>query len=288
MWPIIVVGFLTASVSCGVRSGDQETSMGGAPDQVAAVGSSPSGSQAPGTAQPADAPGTSLPGDDPCAPRGLIASGGGEPLEDEVVSTVWEVSFPEQDLVWPEDRNHVYRRYENPSEPVREFDYDEDGLPDSVEMSKDGEWVAVVTRSGALTITGVQTDWSDARLDDSIQGTIPLTVGDVTGDGHQDVVVTDQGSVAVVVGGGAAFVPASVPFDQVGAAVPGWITAPVRLTYGDSGEVYSFPGAHASPGLLGDVDGDGIADVSIYNHAARQKGPRAVVPGQPCPFSAAT
>ena len=72
-------------------------------------------------------------------------------------------------------------------------------------------------------------------------------------------------------------------FDRIGIDAPGWVTPPLRSQPSSMAHYRTWPWETAEPVLANDVDGDGIADIGVYNHAERSSGPFMLLLGQPCP-----
>jgi hypothetical protein len=223
---------------------------------------------------------------DPCAPRGYVEGPAGDPVEVDPEDP-WSVAVDNRQLSGPPGRV-----YETDSLVLgggfydpRTFDWDEDGAADSVTMGVGS--VSVHAASGTTTVTGVRTDFSDVGHYSSIHSAMPLDVGDVTGDGHVDLMVASDGWVGVLAGAGSSAVPVTVAFDRIGVDAVGWLTPPAIERHSPDvppgREVYeTWPHGTAEPVLLDDVDGDGIAEIGVYNHLERTSGPFMLLLGQPC------
>ena len=173
----------------------------------------------------------------------------------------------------------------------RPFDWDEDGLPDTLRMTDSDGTIEVVTAAGIVEVTGVRTDFSDVSYHSTVHGNIPATVGDVNGDAHPDLIVASEGWVGVLLGAGVDTTPVSVAFDRVGADAPGWMTPPF-ITRPEEGASFAYrrtaPWGTAEPMLFADLDGDGLTDIGLYNHHERTAGLMMLLLGQPCPFDPRT
>lgn len=216
----------------------------------------------------------------PCEPRGYVTGPSGAPV-DESAESLHDVAviFGLGDSLGP-----VY-----PTEygrTPRPFDWDEDGLPDTLRMDTDDGRIEVVAAAGIVEVTGVRTDFSDVSYHSTVHGNIPATVGDVNGDTHPDLVVASDGWVGILLGAGPDTTSVSVAFDRIGADGPGWSTPPA-ITSSAEGTSFAYrrtaPWGTAEPMLYDDLDGDGLTDIGLYNHHERTAGSMMLLLGQPCP-----
>lgn len=156
-----------------------------------------------------------------------------------------------------------------------EFDWNGDGHDDALVLVD--ETVVVDWDGGSLTISGVRVDFSDEPETE----VTPAAVADVTGDARPDLILANDGEVAVVVGGGTESVTVEADFVDVGEGVNGWRSPPVELTPpGEEPVVEPLSTATVLP--LWDVTGDGIADYSASSIIRRANGRFFVYAGKPC------
>jgi len=160
-----------------------------------------------------------------------------------------------------------------PSQPS--FDWDQDGEADDLVLADDK--VSVQWSDGALTVSGVRADFSHMPQTQ----VIPAEVADVTGDGRPDLIVAQDGEVAVVAGAGADSVALDAAFEDVGESVNGWRNPPVELEVPGEDPVLE-PIASATVITLWDVTGDGITDFSASSVIRRANGRFFVYAGKPC------
>ena len=173
-------------------------------------------------------------------------------------------AFPEPPVGW--------------SEPTT-FDWDGDGASDTLTVA--GGEVVLDWGAGEVVVEGVTTDYlaepgidDDGRVfhiyDEAVAAQhVPATVGDVTGDGQPDLVVSHGGHTAVLIGQGAATPPGTVAFDDVGRTTLGWRSPSQRgpQHYTTEGEPVGarvlFPAPVADVAVLWDANGDGANEFSV-------------------------
>lgn len=185
------------------------------------------------------------------------------------------------------------------------FDWDQDGAPDRLLIGDPHDVVTVDWGTGRLAVTAVHTDFTQPVTDeDGIEyvainvgpGTVqemadahrPAAVGDVTGDGWLDLIVTHRGTAAVLAGAGDQTRTGTISFDRLGLDTPGWRSPPVRgpQQTDASGNPTGTPALRPLP--LGDVflrsdfDGDGAGGFSVSSTFGRGLGPVVLYAGVPC------
>lgn len=158
------------------------------------------------------------------------------------------------------------------------FDWDGDGTVDRLVVDRGASTVSVEWDEGSFTVTGVRSDFGPDEVDSPV---VPATVAEVTGDDHPDLIVAEDGVVAVLAGDGRAPGGGLVPFDEIGTAVPGWSSPPTTVEAVGQ-EPVSVPFATGTVVAMGDVSGDGIDDFRVYSEVRRARGPAAFYEGRRC------
>lgn len=159
------------------------------------------------------------------------------------------------------------------------FDWDGDGVADTL-LVTDGE-VVVDWGGGQVRVTGVVTDFfaepgvdDDGNMftiyDEAVAAQhVPAAVGDVTGDGFVDLLVSNGGHTAVFIGQGAATPTGVIAFEDLGRSAVGWRSPAQRgpQHYTSEGELVGervlFPNPVADVAVLWDADGDGANEFSV-------------------------
>ena len=181
-----------------------------------------------------------------------------------------------------------------------EFDWDQDGQVDTLTVA-DGT-VSIDWGTGQLTVTGVQTDYyttpavdddgREFRLYDQAQATehVPAAVGDVTGDGVADLIVSHGGHTRVLIGEGPQAATGMLVFADVGTETPGWHSPPVRPLDRDGRpdfDSWLFPVPTARVELVWDVNDDGTDDFRVVRLNERTSQSEVYYTGVPCDLAAA-
>jgi len=152
------------------------------------------------------------------------------------------------------------------------FDWDQDGVRDLLVVADNR--VVVSWATGEIVVTGVQSDWfSPIPVDDDGNKTVldpelakeyaaqhvPAAVGDVTGDGFPDLVVSMRGYTSVLLGQGSRTPSGEWSFEQVGRDTLGWRNPPVNPASGS--RLVPLPVALVS--IIWDLDGNGSLDFRV-------------------------
>ena len=157
------------------------------------------------------------------------------------------------------------------SSRVTPFDWNQDGKPDELVVRDDR--VVVRWATGELVVTGVRTDWYTRPFTDD-NGEVfqpvgegakvysdrhtPASVGDVTGDGLPDLVVSNLGHTSVLIGPGSGARSGELTFAELGVERLGWRSPPLRM---QSGTLVPAPVADVE--VIWDVNGDGARDYTV-------------------------
>lgn len=193
--------------------------------------------------------------------------------------------------------------------PQQDFDWDEDGRPDTLGFDQEGQMVAVTWADGSLTVTGVRSDFtgepgqpvepggdpfleqpteagppSEESIEDGLAAPVPAAVADVTGDGHLDLLIVDDGTASVVVGAGPDSASISVAQAAIGQAVEGWRNPPI-VPRDPSDPTFDQPAVPYDQATIvprWDLTGDGVADWVIESNLPRALGPIVAYAGKPC------
>jgi len=172
------------------------------------------------------------------------------------------------------------------SSRVTPFDWNQDGTADELVVRDDR--VVVRWAAGELAVTGVRTDWYTRPYADESgrvakmegeEGKVysdrhtPAAVGDVTGDGLVDLVVSNLGHTSVLIGAGAGASSGEVTFGDLGINSKGWHSPPVKAPNGAF-----VPYAIADVEVIWDVNGDGARDFAVTKlpYPGDRAGPRTV------------
>jgi hypothetical protein len=193
--------------------------------------------------------------------------------------------------------------------PQQGFDWDGDGAADSLGFDQADGSVSVTWADGALTVTGVRSDFtgepgqpvepggdpfleqptesgppSESAVEDGLAAPIPAAVADVTGDDLLDLIVVDGGTVSVLVGAGADSASVSVAQDAIGDEVAGWRNPPIvpEAPAGFSQDQPAVPYDQATIVPRWDLTGDGVADWVVESNLPRALGPVTAYAGRPC------
>jgi hypothetical protein len=210
--------------------------------------------------------------DDPCAaPPYLLDERQAAVPPERIMATLADVVYEHPlvsygDLAFPPS-----------SRTRRTFDWDHDGVADRVEVDPLGRAITIRFGSGTVRVRGVRTDFTGEHPYSLIRYAYPLDIGDVTGDGDQDLLITSEGRLAVLVGDGARQRDVDIAFDEIGKAVPGWITEP-KVAPGQPAR----PSQFAEPRVINDFNLDGIQDIGVYSHGSRSNGSFDYTIGRPC------
>lgn len=182
--------------------------------------------------------------------------------------------------------------------PARDqFDWNQDGQPDTLTVA-DGT-VRVDWGTGSITVTDVNTDyWATPAVDDDGLETlfandqeqlaadhVPAAVGDVTGDGLPDLIVSHGGHTRVLIGQGSDTPPGTLAFDEVGVQTLGWHSPPVRPLDSDGEpnlETRLLPAPTAHVEVVWDTNGDGANDFRVSRLLDRAGPLRIYFDGVPC------
>jgi len=168
--------------------------------------------------------------------------------------------------------------------PQSGFDWDQDGTGDELTIA-DGT-VVVSWATGLVSVIGVNTsfrsvpdlDGNEYRVSEKVP--VPAAVGDVTGDGWLDLVVTNRGVVSVLAGSGT-LSGGFYQFDQIGTTTPGWRSEPLRLTdFRPTRNLVPFPNASVS--VQWDLTGDDVNDYVAKSTVDRSSGPIVFYAGTRC------
>lgn len=165
----------------------------------------------------------------------------------------------------------------SPDAVQRPFDWNLDGRPDRVVVEAEG--IRIDFGSGAVRVTGVRTDFRALHPYETIHGRVPVDIGDVTGDGAPDLLVTTRQRLGVLVGHGRGETARTVAFDSI-ADKGGWIVEP-RNT-GVLAQDFPVPTETAEPHVAADLNGDGINDIVVWSHGSRSSGLKQYTIGRPC------
>lgn len=178
----------------------------------------------------------------------------------------------------------------------REFDWNDDGAPDTLRFEASTDSVIVDHGDGSFTATGVPSDF-DAELygpevEAGLQlagpdgppsaeafaagraGPTPAAVGDFTGDGRPDLAVLNSGEL-VVHAASSQDGAESAGRDVADAATSSTSWSSPRLTT-------DLPFDEATVVAVGDINGDGIGDLRVDSYAPRASVSPAFYLGKPC------
>ena len=161
------------------------------------------------------------------------------------------------------------------------FDWDGDGTPDTLTVADDT--VTVDWGTGTITITDIQTDYltrpaidddgRELRIRDPEIAALhtPAAVGDVTGDGHPDLIVTHGGHTAVLIGQGPNTPTQTLTFNDVGHTTLGWRSPPHRSPGrgGNPEDQWLVPFASGNVEVLWDNDRDGASEFRVARYFDR-------------------
>ena len=152
------------------------------------------------------------------------------------------------------------------------FDWDQDGVRDLLVVADNR--VVVSWATGEIVVTGVQTEWvtQPSVDDDGVEGYlegergkaygalhVPAAVGDVSGDGLPDLVVSMRGYTSVLLGQGSRTPSGEWSFEQVGRDTLGWRNPPVNPASGSQ----LVPRPVALVSIIWDLDGNGSLDFRV-------------------------
>ncbi len=193
--------------------------------------------------------------------------------------------------------------------PQTGFDWDGDGAEDVLAFDQAAAEIRVEWADGALTVTGVRSDFTGEPgqpiepggdpfleqptesgppppdvVDEGLAAPIPAAAADVTGDDQLDLLVVDGGTAAVVVGLGEDSVDTTVAVERIGGDVAGWRNPPVvpRPPSGTSADQLPVPYDQATVVPQWDLTGDEVDDWIVVSHLPRAQGPVAAYAGKPC------
>jgi len=177
------------------------------------------------------------------------------------------------------------------------FDWNEDGTADQLIVGDPVGTVRIDWGSGSIVVRGVRTEFTDTIYDSAGNAHALLTradevkpagVADVTGDGHLDLAVLNDGQLNVLTGSGPSSSSVDVAFSDLGRTTLGWQNSPqnllnaVDLERATEDISYPVPTPISSINFVGDLTGDGIADLMAFAVLERGTGPIAFYAGTPC------
>ncbi len=165
------------------------------------------------------------------------------------------------------------------------WDFDGDGTPDSLTFDREPNdskpnrgTVTLQWAAGHITISGVRNANNDATITWD-----PAAVGDVTGDGLLDLIVTDGSSVKVIAGAGRASVTTDSSFDDLSPEPNGWVSPPTK---GEPGSPPKPTGDEIDVQQIWDVNGDGVNDFVLmapgFRRQSRSGLESYIYYGKPC------
>jgi hypothetical protein len=180
-----------------------------------------------------------------------------------------------------------------PGQP--EFDWNDDGQPDSIRFEASRDSVIVDHGDGSFEATGVPSDFGDVLYEtpgvvveepgpdgppsreaflEGRAAPTPAAVADFTGDGRPDLAVFNRGELVV---------HATSSQDLTGPATRDFAAAQAGGTSWSSPRTTTdLPFDEASVVAVGDIDGDGVADIRVDSYAPRAFVSAAFYLGQPC------
>lgn len=167
--------------------------------------------------------------------------------------------------------------------PQQGFDWDQDGV--AHEFRIDAGTVTVAWSTGSLVVSNVTTSFGSVQDRNGTSfGTTestpkPAAVGDVTGDGWLDLVISNIGTVAVLAGSGSESA-GRIAFADMGTSTPGWRSEPIVIREGSPRGLVPWPNSSVS--IMWDTTGDGTNDFAAVGALDRSRGPVVYYAGTRC------